>query len=268
MANGPCLPPIAFCIGWHQILAVYVMQHIRWRIGCSGFYYKEWKGLFYPAKLPQRRWFEFYAQHYNTIEINNTFYKFPEQKLFENWYDKALPDFSFSVKVPQLITHQQKFRDTDKILDDFYTIARAGLKEKLGPVLFQLPPSMKYDEGLLNNIIRQMNVLVQNVIEFRHISWWRKDVLMALKKAGIVFCGVSYPGLISDALVDLPLAYYRFHGVPRLYYSKYDESFINQVATQIASGEVREAYVYFNNTAEGAALENARYLQYLAGTNQ
>lgn len=243
------------------------MQHIKWHIGCSGFYYKEWKGLFYPEKLSQKKWFEFYAQHFDTIEINNTFYRFPEQKLFDNWYDKALPGFSFSVKVPQIITHYQRFKDTEKLLHDFYIIAREGLKEKLGPILFQLPPSMKYDEALLHRIIGQMNILYDNVIEFRHISWWRKEVFAALKKANIVFCGVSYPGLINEAVVDLPLAYYRFHGAPKLYYSGYDERFLQQIARQLAGGETREAYVYFNNTAAGAALENAKYLQYLVATS-
>ena len=242
------------------------MQHINWYIGCSGFHYKEWRGLFYPEKLAQKKWFEFYAQHFNTIEINNTFYRFPEQKLFDNWYDKALPDFRFSVKVPQVITHQQRFRDTEKLLNDFYLIAREGLKEKLGPILFQLPPSMKFNESLLQSIIGQMNVTYENVIEFRHITWWRKDVFAALKKANVVFCGVSYPGLIDDAVANLPLSYYRFHGVPRLYYSGYDEPFLQRIAQQIAGSETTTAYVYFNNTAEGAALENARYLQYLVGT--
>lgn len=243
------------------------MQHIRWHIGCSGFYYKEWKGGFYPEKLAQKKWFDFYAQHFNTLEINNTFYRFPEQKLFDNWYDKALPDFIFSVKVPRIITHLQKFRSTEKQLHDFYIIAHEGLKEKLGPILFQLPPSLKYDEGLLRHMISQMNVLYQNVIEFRHISWWRKEVFTALKEAHIVFCGVSYPGLISDAPAGLPTSYYRFHGVPRLYYSKYDEAFVQRIAQQVASSETKEAFIYFNNTASGAAIENARYLQYLVGTS-
>jgi uncharacterized protein YecE (DUF72 family) len=99
------------------------------------------------GKTSPEKWFEFYAQHFDTIEINNTFYKFPEKKLFDNWYSKALPHFTFSVKVPQVITHHQRFRETEKLLHDFYSIASEGLKEKLGPVLFQLPPSMKYDEA-------------------------------------------------------------------------------------------------------------------------
>lgn len=242
------------------------MQHKQWLIGCSGFYYKEWKELFYPKGLAQTKWFDFYARHFNTLEINNTFYRFPEQKLFDNWYAKAPLDFTFSVKVPRIITHLQKFNNTEKILSDFYTIAQQGLKEMLGPILFQLPPQMKYDEALLQNIIKQISIFHKNVIEFRHISWWRREVFEALQEANIVFCGVSYPGLISDAVVDLPVAYYRFHGVPKLYYSQYEETFINRIASQINHSQVTEAYLYFNNTASGAALENAKYLQYLVAT--
>lgn len=168
--------------------------------------------------------------------------------------------------MPRIITHLKKFRDTEGLLRDFYIIAKNGLKEKLGPVLFQLAPSMKYDEDLLAKMTSQMDILYQNVIEFRHVSWWRKEVFAALKDANIVFSGVSYPGLISDAVADLSTCYYRFHGVPKLYYSAYDEHFLNVIASQIAGTETREAYVYFNNTAAGAAIENAKYLQCLTAT--
>ena len=107
------------------------MQHIKWHIGCSGFYYREWKGLFYPEKLAQKKWFEFYAQHFNTIEINNTFYRFPEQKLFDNWYAKALPDFCFSVKVPQLITHYQRL--LNYIVPDVVHVLFDGRIVRSGP---------------------------------------------------------------------------------------------------------------------------------------
>ena len=243
------------------------MQHIKWHIGCSGFYYREWREIFYPKGLAQRKWFNYYAEHFNTLEINNTFYKFPEQKLFDNWYEKAPEAFTFAVKVPRIITHYQKFSKTEKLLEDFYFIAREGLREKLGPILFQCPPSMKYDEELLTRIVKQMSILHHNVIEFRHVSWWRKDVFEALQNANVTFCGVSYPGLISDAIADLPLAYYRFHGVPKLYYSKYDDEFVSQVAKQITNSITKEAYVYFNNTASAAALDNAKFLQYLVATN-
>lgn len=243
------------------------MRHVNWHIGCSGFYYQEWKEVFYPKGLVQKAWFDYYARHFNTLEINNTFYRFPEQKLFDNWYAKSPGSFCFAVKVPRIVTHQKKFNGTESVLNEFYVVAAEGLKEKLGPVLFQLPPGMRYDELLLQNILRQLSLFHKNVIEFRHISWWRKDVFDALHHAGTAFCGVSYPGLISDAITGLPFAYYRFHGVPQLYHSRYAESFLENTAAQMAASPVQEAYVYFNNTASGAALENARYLQYFVATD-
>lgn len=242
------------------------MRHIHWHIGCSGFYYKEWKEYFYPKGLVQAKWFDYYAQHFNTLEINNTFYRFPELKLFQNWYVKAPENFCFAVKVPRIITHQQKFKDTQKTLQLFYDITKEGLKEKLGPILFQLPPSMSFSEALLQNILSQLNPFHQNVIEFRHISWWRKDVFAALQTANVCFCGVSYPGLISDAVADLSFAYYRFHGVPKLYYSAYSETLLEDMAKTLANSVAKEAFVYFNNTASGAALDNARYLQTFVAT--
>lgn len=243
------------------------MRHLRWHIGCSGFYYKEWKGTFYPQGLAPNRWFDFYAKHFNTLEINNTFYRFPEQRLFDNWYQKAPAGFCFSVKVPRAVTHLQKFNNTKNMLGDFYALAQAGLKEKLGAVLFQLPPGMAYDATLLQTMLSQLNPLFPNVIEFRHISWWRKDVFAALQKANVCFCGVSYPGLIDDAIAGESFAYYRFHGVPKLYHSAYGEPFIQRVASTIAASGIREAFVYFNNTASGAALDNARFLQSLVATS-
>jgi uncharacterized protein YecE (DUF72 family) len=243
---------------------------MQWYIGCSGFYYKEWKELFYPKGLPQQQWFAYYCQHFNTLELNVTFYRFPELKLLQNWYQKAPPQFVFSAKVPQLITHQKKMEGTADILKEYYDVLSNGLSEKLGCVLFQLPPQLIYSEEKLNTIIAQLDPSFTNVIEFRHISWWRKEVMDILGRHGIVFCGASYPGLVSDVIINTPVCYYRFHGVPRLYYSSYDESFLQNVVTTIRqSNEVGKAYLYFNNTAAAAALDNAKYVQKLsAGWSQ
>src|SRR5258708_6683244 len=108
-------------------------------IGCSGFHYREWKEKFYPEKMPQRKWFDYYSSQFNTIELNVTFYRFPQIKTLQNWYEKSPAEFCFAVKVPRLITHYKQFNDTDQLLTDFYSTTRSGLREKLGPVLFQLP---------------------------------------------------------------------------------------------------------------------------------
>ena len=237
------------------------MDKLKWLIGCSGFHYKEWKELFYPKGLAQTKWFEHYTKHFNTLEINNTFYRFPEVKTFANWYIKSPDQFIFSVKVPGTITHYKQFSGTGELVTNFYNIAREGLKEKLGPVLFQLPPRMAYSPERLQTIISQINSSYINVIEFRNISWWRQDVFQVLKEKNIIFCGVSYPGLINDAICTTPVAYYRFHGVPRLYHSLYENSFLDKIMNDLIIADIKTAYIYFNNTASAAALENARYIQ-------
>src|SRR6186997_2521864 len=97
-----------------------------WRIGCSGFHYKEWKGEFYPEKLPQTKWFEYYAELFNTLELNVTFYRFPRVEYLQNWYNKSPDGFDFTVKAPRLITHYKKFKDCESLLEDFYNSLREG----------------------------------------------------------------------------------------------------------------------------------------------
>lgn len=233
------------------------------RIGCSGFSYKEWKGVFYPPKLPQKRWFEYYCTRFNTLELNVTFYRFPQLGFLQNWYDKAPQDFVFSVKVPRAITHYKKFIDTEELLNDFYTTIKHGLKEKLGAVLFQLPASIKYSEDVLMRIINQVHTAFTNVIEFRHTSWWNKEVYAGLAEKNIVFCGVSHPLLNDDVVANTPIIYYRFHGVPKLYFSEYAAVEIDTFAAKLKKSDAAEAYIYFNNTAGMGAINNAERLKTL-----
>ncbi|HYK57586.1 MAG TPA: DUF72 domain-containing protein [Flavisolibacter sp.] len=238
---------------------------IKWHIGCSGFHYKEWKNEFYPRGLAQSKWFDFYTQHFNTLELNVTFYRFPTLQSLKSWYDKAPAGFSFSAKVPRSITHFKKFEETEQMLKDFYQLLKEGLQEKLSCVLFQLPPQFSFSEERLEKILSQVDASFNNVIEFRNESWWREDVKAVLKKNDISFCGVSFPKItFDDAVINTPLCYYRFHGVPRLFYSEYDPAFIEKIFRQIeANKNVKEAFIYFNNTASLAALHNARYVQQL-----
>lgn len=233
----------------------------NWHIGCSGFHYREWKGEFYPEKLAQSKWFDFYASHFDTLELNTSFYRFPTLKSLEAWYQKAPPGFSFSAKMPRSITHFKKFNDTARMVNDFYTVLRAGLKEKLGCVLIQLPPQYQYSMENLEKILAQADYSFQNVIEFRHESWWRQDVQQKLSEMNISFCGVSFPKIkFDDAVANYRVCYYRFHGVPKLFYSEYDPSFIEKIFHQVAENEkIATAYIYFNNTASMAALHNARH---------
>lgn len=239
---------------------------MKWHIGCSGFHYKEWKDHFYPPKLPQRRWFEYYSSRFDTLELNVTFYRFPQLKSLQNWYTVSPSHFYFSVKAPRLITHYKQFRECGQLLDDFYTTIAEGLQDKLGPVLFQLPPAYAYTPERLFLLTENMRSGFRNVIEFRHASWWIPEVYEALKKSAIIFCGINHPGLPIDPIVNNSIAYYRFHGVPKRYYSSYTETELKTIADELlANNELKECWIYFNNTASLAAIENALWLKQYIG---
>ena len=234
----------------------------KWWIGCSGFHYKEWKEVFYPKNIPQTKWFEYYCKHFNTIELNTTFYRFPRPEALQSWQQRSPPDFKFSVKGPRLITHYKMFIDCERMLGDFYASVYEGLSGKLGCILFQLPNRLLYSEEVLNRIIESLNPTFDNVLEFRDKSWWNKKVYAALKKHNIGFCGISHPSLPDDVVKNHSILYYRFHGVPVLYKSEYPKNYIKKITEQIKScGRYKEAYVYFNNTWGTGALTNARQMQ-------
>jgi uncharacterized protein YecE (DUF72 family) len=232
----------------------------EWHIGCAGFHYKEWKDFFYPAGLAQSRWFDHYAQTFHTLELNVTFYRFPQPKFLENWYQKSPEGFSFSAKVPRLITHYKQFKETTTMINDFYNTLQFGLKEKLACVLFQLPPNLAYSEEVLERIVSHMNPGFTNVVEFRHPSWWNKKIYKQLKENNIIFCGHSYPKLPEEVVVNNETSYYRFHGVPVLYKSSYSEEFLNTVLTTLQKSKSKINFLYFNNTWGTSAISNALYL--------
>lgn len=238
------------------------MDKIKWHIGCSGFHYRDWKEIFYPPDIPQKKWFEYYSSKFDTLELNVTFYRFPQLKFLETWYNNSPAAFRFAVKAPRLITHYKQFRDCERLLNDFYTSIEKGLKEKLGVVLFQLPPQFHYTEERLDLIITSIKKEFSNTVEFRHLSWWNQKVYNRLKKEKIIFCGISHPTLPDDAIVTNQTAYYRFHGVPKLYYSSYKKAMLKKIADILASNKtVKEVYIYFNNTATIGAIENAIWIK-------
>ena len=237
-------------------------KQINWRVGCSGFHYKEWAAIFYPPGLPQRLWFDHYAKHFNTLELNATFYQFPKLAPLQKWFITSPDDFVFSLKVPRIITHYKKFKGTEQLLADFYNVVQEGLGNKLGAVLFQLPPQFQYNAERLQLLISSVKKEYNNVIEFRHNSWWQQEVYNELGKHNISFCGSSHPKLPDDVIINTSIVYYRFHGVPELFRSRYENDFLQKKADGIKQNKkIATAYMYFNNTAGPAALANAKWLQ-------
>jgi uncharacterized protein YecE (DUF72 family) len=239
----------------------------KWWIGCSGFYYKGWRDVFYPPKLPQRKWFEFYCESFNTVELNVTFYRFPKIESLRSWYSRSPKDFRFTVKAPRLITHYKRFNNAMRETREFYDVVAQGLGDKLGTVLFQLHPGISYTEENLERILETLDASFSNVLEFRHESWWNNNVIASLKQHHLSFCGISYPGLPGQVMKTSEVVYYRFHGEPKLYLSSYSDNELMEKAEAIGKmRSVSDVYAYFNNDIEVAAIFNARKLMQLTGT--
>lgn len=168
------------------------------------------------------------------------------------------------MKAPQLITHYKQFHSVGQLLGDFYGTTAQGLLDKLGPVLFQLPPRLAYDAERLARILDCLDPAFVNVLEFRHPSWWREEVCAELRQRGVVFCGQSHPLLPAAIVATAPTLYYRFHGVPDLYASLYPLDFLQRAAAAVAAAPgADQAYVYFNNDIGGSAISNAQEMRTL-----
>ncbi|HCB69945.1 MAG TPA: DUF72 domain-containing protein [Persephonella sp.] len=232
-------------------------------IGCSGYFYWGWKGKFYPPEIKPSNWFDYYSDFFNTVEINSTFYNFPKEKNLKNWYRKAPENFIFSVKVHRSITHLKKFKDTKDTLDEFYSVVKNSLKEKLGAVLFQLPPSFRYSDENLRIIIDQLDPDFINVVEFREKSWWNDNVYDTLDNHNIIFCSVSAPGLPDDIIKTGNGIYIRFHGVDSWYRYDYSDDQLESWAKRILEIKADKNFIYFNNDFNAYAPKNALKLKEL-----
>lgn len=233
-------------------------------IGTSGFYNPHWKIIFYPEDMPASKWLGFYCENFNTLEINATFYRFPTLKSMQTWYGKSPEGFQFSIKASKLITHIHQFVDCQQLIDDFYAVCKDGLKEKMGCILFQLPPSIHYSPEKLELIIKSLNPKFKNAIEFRHVSWWTQEVYDELKKYNVIFCTVNHPKLPTTLITTTKTAYVRLHGNPKMFYSNYNHDELKALSEALLKKKgVEEIYVFFNNTASPSGVVNALELQEL-----
>lgn len=231
-------------------------------VGTSGWHYDDWRGRFYPEKLPKTKWLEFYARHFSTLELNNTFYRLPSENAFTNWYNSSPADFVFAVKVSRFITHIKRLKDCDEAVNNF--ISRVViLKNKLGPLLYQLPPGLHRDDDRLTAFLAILPTGLKHVIEFRHKSWFTEDVYGILRQRQVGFCIFDMPKLTSPVLATADFAYIRFHGSDGLYSGSYSDEELAEWAKKIArlTRKLKAGYIYFNNDIAGYAIENARTIR-------
>jgi uncharacterized protein YecE (DUF72 family) len=230
-------------------------------IGCSGYAYKHWRGVFYPQGLRERDWLGYYASYFPTVELNNTHYMMPTESTFEGWRENSPPGFRFAVKASRFITHMKKLKDPQEPVD--LLIERSRLLEpKLGPLLYQLPPRWRFNAERLQTFLDALPGGMDHTIEVREPSWLNPTFFEMLERHSVAYCIASLPQYETPLVATAPFAYLRFHGSKQMYYYFYprDElaSWRDRIVEFVQQGKV--VYCYFNNDPEGWAVENARQL--------
>jgi uncharacterized protein YecE (DUF72 family) len=236
----------------------------RFFAGTSGWSYNHWRGLFYPADLPQREWFTHYSRHFPTVEINYTFYRLPAAKTFVRWRDQSPSGFTYALKAPRSITHLKKLRDCSDLLEVFLERARL-LGDKLGPILYQLPPNWKCDASRLGDFLGIVPEDLVQVFEFRDQSWYCDRVLGLLAESNVGFCYSSLPGLACPLVSTGRILYARMHGIGVKYGGCYTRGQLKDLAGRLQNfvNLGYDVFVYFNNDAQAYAVENAYDLRLL-----
>ena len=231
-------------------------------IGTSGWHYDHWRDRFYPEKLSKPQWLEFYASHFTTVELNNSFYRLPSEAAFTTWYNSSPTNFIFAVKVSRFITHIKRLKNSEEAVENFITRAKI-LKEKLGPLLYQLPPNMHRNDVVLASFLSNLPQGMKHVIEFRHQSWLEEEVFEILRKYNIGLCIFDMPSFTCPLVATADFAYIRFHGSSGLYSSCYSDEELANWAKNLASlaTNLKAVYIYFNNDAEAFAVRNAKTLR-------
>jgi len=230
-------------------------------VGCSGYFYWGWRGVFYPEEVRPSDWLDYYARHFRTVELNSSFYRFPTRRTVARWRRQAPAGFVYSVKAPRRITHVERFAEEASLRKFFEVVA--GLEEHLGALLFQMPPSQRYDGDFLEMVLERLDPGFDVALEFRHPSWWREDVYRLLDAAGVTFVSVSAPELPDEYVETAGKAYLRFHGATAWHRYEYGEAELERWAGLVRAGSARLVYAYFNNDAGAAAPRNAQVFKRL-----
>jgi len=244
-------------------------------ISTSGFSYRHWEnGVFYPEGLPRTKQLEYYSKKFNTVELNSPFYHLPAEKTFLNWKNKVPENFVFAVKVSRFITHIKKLQDVEDVWQTFLKRA-IFLENKLGPFLFQFPPSFianeentkkleKFLEYLgVNSYNIHKNSRIRFAFEFRHPSWFSKSIYQIFKGyQNITICLIDSPNWIFKEIITGEFVYIRMHGSKALYSSNYSDRELKIWASRIKKylKQNLDIYIYFNNDAMGYAVKNAKKL--------
>jgi uncharacterized protein YecE (DUF72 family) len=234
-------------------------------VGTSGWHYKHWVGPVYPLKTPSGEMLGLYQKHFDTVEVNNSFYRLPTDAMFDAWKKKTPPDFRFALKGSRFLTHMKKLKDPEQGIEEFFAGARR-LGKKLGPIVFQLPPFWKLNLERLEAFLKALPPRHRYAFEFRNPTWHVPEVLALLRRHNAAFCIFEIGGFRSPLEVTADFAYIRLHGPDA---AKYQGSYAPKVLEEWADrlrGWSRagvESWIYFDNDQYGYAAMNARDLRSL-----
>jgi uncharacterized protein YecE (DUF72 family) len=229
---------------------------VRLHIGTSGWQYRDWRGVFYPEDLPQRQWLGFYAERFGTVEVNNSFYRLPERATFERWREQTPPGFVVTVKASRFITHLKRLRDPREPVELLWERA-TGLGDRLGPMLFQLPPRFPVEIERLRSLLSVLPEGMRPAFEFRDPSWYTDDVFLLLDDAGAALVWPDRPGMRHTLPMTAGWLYVRFHQGTGAG-PGYRRDKLKRWASRISATSAENAYLYFNNDPTGAAIRDAR----------
>lgn len=237
-------------------------------IGTSGWVYSHWEGIFYPKTLNSKDKLKYFSQHFKTTEVNYSFYHLPEPTTYQNWYSQTPGDFLFAVKTSRFITHIKRLKGAREAWKTFIKNT-LNLKEKLGPILFQFPPSFQAVPENIKRLEAFLKFISNNrlrfAFEFRHKSWCLDKTYKILKKYNIAWVIADSPRYPKAEKVTADFVYLRLHGSKVLFSSKYSKKELKDLAQKIKKWLTQnlDVYIYFNNDAQGFAVENAKTLKSL-----
>ena len=233
-------------------------------IGTSGWHYKHWKGPFYPEKLPASKMLEYYAQHFDTVELNNTFYRLPLESGLETWRESTPKGFLYAAKGSRYLTHMKKLKDPEQGVARFFErVDKLG--RKLGPIVFQLPPWWEVDVDRLRGFLEALPPRHKYAFELRNPTWRTPEVYRLLRRHNAAFCIFEIAGQFSGLEITANFTYVRLHGPDGAYQGRYSRDALREWAERIRDWrkDLRAVYVYFDNDQAAYAVENARELKQL-----
>lgn len=241
------------------------MDNHRIYIGTSGWSYKHWRGTFYPESLKIKSEFDYYSTRFDTVELNNTFYRLPKPETVLEWRDKARADFVYVVKASRFITHMKKLHDPNVSSALFFERIEP-LQSKIGAILFQLPPQMSCNYALLENFLPELPTPYRYVFEFRNPDWYRNEIFSLLRRHNCAFCIYELAGHRSPIEATANFMYVRLHGPGEKYQGSYSEDTLQIWADRCKKWlETKDVFIYFDNDEKGYAPFNAMRLKELIG---